>query len=279
MPLYTTKYALPYPVPSDKADPPRDIKALADRAELVFGALLPIGTIVPFGGATIPSRWKLCDGSAHTSDALAALIGSYTLPDLRTRFPVGAGGRYAVGATGGVASVTLTADQSGAGTHAHAVTVSIGSTVHTHDWPALTVMSGWVNQNHQHIGDPGAVGLGGGGHEHGVVVREGYDPASGNEGNQVDTHPTAQPGDKQVGYTNGGGGHEHYYDIGAFWSYGMDTNHDHWVDEPELTSGAPSNTPGTSGNVGTSTPVAASQAHENRPPYIAMRFIIKTGVA
>jgi len=61
---------------------------------------LPAGTIILWYGdaATPPDGWAFCDGSAGT-------------PDLRGRFPVGAGGNYAVGETGGAETVTLTADQ------------------------------------------------------------------------------------------------------------------------------------------------------------------------
>ena len=62
--------------------------------------LLPSGVITLWSGAqtNIPSGWALCDGTNGT-------------PDLRDRFVVGAGSTYAVGATGGNASVTLTTTQ------------------------------------------------------------------------------------------------------------------------------------------------------------------------
>jgi microcystin-dependent protein len=279
MPLYTTKYALPYPVPSDKADPPRDMKVLAERIESVFGEAFPIGTILPFGGATLPARWAWCDGTAHSSDALLAVTGSNLKPNLGGKFPVGAGTKYALNATGGAASVSLVVAQVEPGGHAHAVTVTVSNTSHTHDWPGAHLLSGYVNQDHGHVADPGNTGsYGGGGHEHGVVVREGKDPSEGNEGDQVDTHPTPQATDKQIGYTNGGGGHEHVLEIGAFWTSGINVNHAHQFDTPSYTSSGPTEEPRGSGSVGNSTAVAPSGSHENRPPYTVMRFIIKTGV-
>lgn len=72
-----------------------------------FG-LIPVGAITLWSGSvpSIPSGWALCDGSSGT-------------PDLRDRFVVGAGGAYAVGATGGQDQVTLTVAQMPA--HRHAI--------------------------------------------------------------------------------------------------------------------------------------------------------------
>ena len=62
------------------------------------GSGVPAGTIVMWSGTTIPDGWALCNGSNGT-------------PDLRDRFIVGAGSSYALKATGGAATVTLTLDQ------------------------------------------------------------------------------------------------------------------------------------------------------------------------
>lgn len=82
-----------------------------------FGQLA--GIVVMWSGsvASIPAGWSLCDGTNGT-------------PDLRGRFIVGAGGDYAVAATGGAETVTLTAAQmpvhshtgttNSAGEHTHA---------------------------------------------------------------------------------------------------------------------------------------------------------------
>lgn len=51
---------------------------------------IPIGGIIIWSGAVvdIPTHWHICDGTTGT-------------PDLRNRFVIGAGGSYAVAATGG----------------------------------------------------------------------------------------------------------------------------------------------------------------------------------
>ena len=61
---------------------------------------VPVGTIILWYGdaGDVPDGWAVCDGGNGT-------------PDMRGRFPVGAGNRYSPGDTGGAESVTLTVDQ------------------------------------------------------------------------------------------------------------------------------------------------------------------------
>ncbi|MBQ9727912.1 MAG: hypothetical protein IJV65_10485 [Kiritimatiellae bacterium] len=70
---------------------------LALGGELRGLGAFPKGAIVLWSGSTtvIPDGWKLCDGQNGT-------------PDLRDRFVAGAGGEYAVSATGGEKTHTLT---------------------------------------------------------------------------------------------------------------------------------------------------------------------------
>jgi len=84
---------------------------------------VPSGGIILWSGsvASIPSGWFLCDGNNST-------------PDLRDRFVVGAGSSYAVGATGGASSVTLSTSQIPSHTHTFSGTTShVGD--HTHSIP------------------------------------------------------------------------------------------------------------------------------------------------
>lgn len=120
----------------------------------VVGQHMPLGAIIMWGAATAPSGWHLCDGTAHGSSALQTIIGSSTTPDLRSRFVVGAGSTYAVGNTGGVDSVTLSAAQSGSPAHNHTASATTTDINHTHtgttgdDSPDhIHTMTGWREPN------------------------------------------------------------------------------------------------------------------------------------
>lgn len=101
-----------------------------------FGSL-PTGSIAIWSGSsgTIPSGWRICDGTNGT-------------PDLRNRFVVGAGSTYAVAATGGVTSVTLTQAQTPAHVHSFSgTTVSGGSHSHSITDPTHTHTYNAPNQS------------------------------------------------------------------------------------------------------------------------------------
>lgn len=101
--------------------------------------LVPIGTILDFAGATAPTGYLVCDGSAVSRTDYAALfevIGTtwgggdgsttFNVPDLRGRAAIGAGTgtatdatAHALGSKGGTETHKLTAAQSGVPAHAH----------------------------------------------------------------------------------------------------------------------------------------------------------------
>jgi hypothetical protein len=122
-------------------------------------SIIPAGVILMWSGsiATIPSGWLLCDGTNST-------------PNLRDRFVIGAGSTYAVNATGGATTATLsttnlpshTHSLSASGTtsaadinHTHDGVTNVQSADHVHTYSAVT---GGMNANvfHNHsITDPG----------------------------------------------------------------------------------------------------------------------------
>lgn len=72
-------------------------------SELNTQALIPTGTIIAFGGTTIPEGWLVCDGSSLSktefADLYAAIAGNwgegttdFNLPDLRGQFLRGVNG-------------------------------------------------------------------------------------------------------------------------------------------------------------------------------------------
>lgn len=95
---------------------------------------IPPGLIALWSGALvdIPTGWSLCDGINGTID-------------LRDKFVVGAGGAYAVGATGGssdavVVSHTHSASTASGGAHTHTGSASSAG-AHTHGIPSVSGLS------------------------------------------------------------------------------------------------------------------------------------------
>ena len=101
-----------------------------------FNDEVEVGSIVNFGGAvaSIPSGWLLCNDQAVSRTTFADLFSvistrfgvgdgstTFNVPDLRGKFPRGAGDAQDPGDTGGVDTVTLTAAQSGLPAHSHTV--------------------------------------------------------------------------------------------------------------------------------------------------------------
>ena len=93
--------------------------------KLVPGAAIPAGVIVMWSGsvASIPSGWALCDGGNGA-------------PDLRAKFIIGTSTDYAIGATGGLATISLA--------HSHTTNDHVHNANHNHGCDAAG--------DHQHSG-------------------------------------------------------------------------------------------------------------------------------
>lgn len=247
---------------SVKGDP---TAALGVATKQYVDAAMPIGAIIAYGGSTAPAGWHLCNGTAHGSAALQALIGSADTPDLSGRFIVGAGTGYNPKATGGVASNTLTPAQTATKGHGHSASSTEETAEHKHIVnPPLTWSSDW-NQSHQHW-----ISVGGGSHGHEMAYANNW------QGSAMDQNPPGSDyspigqSNANFGKTAGPGshghsawsdpanqGHQHYVDIGEFWSGGRSAPHTHVI------------------SIGATSDANATASIENRPPYYALVYIIK----
>ena len=81
---------------------------------------MPIGSLLSYAGATAPAGWFICNGAAVSRffyQTLFSICGTtygagdgtttFNIPNLTNRVPVGAGGTYSRGGSGGAATVTL----------------------------------------------------------------------------------------------------------------------------------------------------------------------------
>ncbi|HCX23957.1 MAG TPA: hypothetical protein DHN29_18695, partial [Cytophagales bacterium] len=70
-----------------------DLKVSGGRIEDKNGPVMPVGSIIAFAGNNAPTGWLFCDGQAVDAGKypeLHQVVGN-NVPDLRSRFPLGAG--------------------------------------------------------------------------------------------------------------------------------------------------------------------------------------------
>ncbi len=116
--------------------------------------LVPVGSVVPYAGTSVPANWWACEGQLLSRTSYAALFAAigtswgagdgtttFALPDLRGRTLLGQDtsasrtpNAATIGATAGVSSVALTTAQLPAHTHVvdPAVATTTNSGTHTH---------------------------------------------------------------------------------------------------------------------------------------------------
>jgi len=244
------------------------------------------GVIVMWSGsiANIPAGWALCNGANGT-------------PDLRNRFVVGAGSTYAVGATGGADSVTLTAAQMP--THNHsASTATAGAHTHGrstgngggHSHTGTTASDG----SHGHTASTGSAGAhthsgtasSAGAHNHRLTARGGSTTAanggaissargefaldSGSTATLANSAITSAGNHTHSLSINSAGAHTHTVSVTAGGAHthtfttSTAADHNHSISS----DGGHTHTM-TVGNAG------SGNSHENRPPYFALAYIMK----
>lgn len=242
-----------------------------------LATLSPAGSIVMYGGASAPSGWLLCDGSAVSRagySSLFAVVGTtfgvgdgattFNLPDLRQRFPLGkaaSGTGSTLGGTGGSIDHVHTGPS-----HTHSVpALSVPS--HTHSVPAHYHGLGTgadlatdTEAAHSHtVSDPAASG---GAFKDFFTTFNGVNAdltGAGTDGTKYDLSSVAIQ-------TGAGGAHSHSMTgrIGLVTG-GVDGN-------SAMTSGSWSGSTGT----GTTGADGTGNTGANNPPYISLNFIIKT---
>lgn len=193
--------------------------------DTIIRAAMPIGGIIMWSGAiiAIPSGWALCDGTSGT-------------PNLRDRFVVGAGSAYAVGATGGAATVTLV--EANLPSHSHTVNINTGgeSQGHVHGGSTGTTsgLTGSIYGISEGFWSQGAAD--------GVFSKQSWlNVFSPTNGDQSQGGKAVFDGNNHShGFTTGGNSVGHYHNVN-----------------------------GNTGSIGSGT------AHENLPPYFALCYIMK----
>jgi microcystin-dependent protein len=136
----TSKQNLPYPIPDDNVDVPRDIKALADAVDPL--GYVPPGAIMMWLAGAAPPGWYLMKGQttvpAAGNPTLVAQFGQtggfVNMPDFQGLMPVGTSTDFpTLGGKGGAKRVKLTALESGTRAHGHtAASSNSGSLDHAH---------------------------------------------------------------------------------------------------------------------------------------------------
>ena len=237
--------------------------------EFVGLGALPFGSIILWYGATntIPSGWSLCNGNNGT-------------PDLRNKFVVGAannpGTYYEVGDTGGSDTVSLTANQGPS--HSHTGNSGNQNANHTHGGN-----TGNQSANHSHSGNTGNQNRN---HTHTGITGNDTPDHAHNVGNfpnsnveRGNRNSRAARNDRSTrGTTGATARHRH-----GFTTSGISVDHQHSFNTGNQNANHSHsfNTGNQSANHSHSISLdpggGSGAAHENRPPYHALCFIMRTG--
>jgi microcystin-dependent protein len=208
-----------------------------DGSLLTGIAGIPAGVIAIWSGST-----------ASIPSGWVICDGTNSTPDLRDRFIVGAGSTYAVAATGGANTVALATANLAAHTHT-GTTASDGA--HTHTVSGNTSNTG----DHTHNGSTSNTGS----HSHNVT----FNFATNDAPNVPQAIGPSPSSGTNTTATSNTGAHSHNFTTANAGT------HSHTLSGTADSAGAHTHT-FTTASTGSGT------AHENRPPYYALAYIMKT---
>lgn len=206
---------------------------------------MPIGTIVMFGGSTVPSDmlpyWQICNGTPHGQGAgsrIQSILGSANVPDLSGKFIVATGAGYNPKDQGGLDRVRLSAAESGTTAHGHGTSIATSSVDTGHDHGGGT---GYHNTDHRHSSTIRTSTTG--------QVASGWDGAP-NETFRISGGSYWLENNTSMVIDGGAQNHAHSISWAGGW-------HSHTFTPQNATA------------------AQAAESHENRPPYYALIYIIK----
>jgi microcystin-dependent protein len=227
---------------------------------------VPYGGIVLWYGllTAIPTGWQLCDGTNST-------------PNLLDKFIVCAGDSYAVADTGGSNTVTLTTAQVPA--HTHTGNSGIQSANHTHTGNSSAADSlhnhtGTTNNQNADHAHSGNTGNDAPDHGHNVGSIPNGSVEHGNRGSNSASNGRTTIGTSGAtarhihGFTTGGISANHAH---AFTTSNATDNHTHTMSLSNQSANHTHTVTIDSGG-------GSGGSHENRPPYYALAYIMRTAV-
>ncbi len=234
----------------------------------------PSGMVAPFAGATTPAEWLPCDGASKlVADfpALHVAIGyvwggsgdNFNVPDMRGRMPIGVGTlgseTYALADLGGAAFHTLTEAQLAVHDHTVGSLTPTNNQSASHDHGASGLTTGNQSTSHRHTGGAHVHPMP---HDH-TGLGLAADASVGGAAERVRDAGSGQPvGPSTVANTsstsapNGGLQNASHTHAISGTTANQNSSHNHVITGSVANAG--------SGN-----------AHENRPAFGAMNYIIK----